>query len=40
MKTIVTQIRQKRLMALVLFLLVGMTSVFAQKQVNLNSATL
>lgn len=32
MKTIVTQIRQKRLMALVLFLLVGMTSVFAQKQ--------
>ena len=34
MKTIVTQIRQKRLMALVLFLLVGMTSVFAQKQVN------
>ena len=30
MKTIVTQIRQKRLMALVLFLLVGLTSVFAQ----------
>ena len=29
MKTIVTQIRQKRLMALVLFLLVGMTSVFS-----------
>ena len=36
MKTIVTQIRQKRLMALVLFLLVGMTSVFAQKQVNVS----
>ena len=33
MKTIVTQIRQKRLMALVLFLLVGMRSVFGQKQV-------
>lgn len=31
MKTIVTQIRQKRLMALVLFLLVGMTSVFASE---------
>lgn len=29
MKTIVTQIRQKRLMALVLFLLVGMTSVLS-----------
>lgn len=30
MKTIVRQIKQKRLMVLVLFLLVGMTSVFAQ----------
>lgn len=29
MKTIVRQIKQKRLMVLVLFLLVGMTSVFA-----------
>lgn len=35
MKTIVRQIKQKRLMVLVLFLLVGMTSVFAQKQVYL-----
>lgn len=33
MKTIVRQIKQKRLMVLVLFLLVGMTSVFAQKHV-------
>ena len=31
MKTIVRQIKQKRLMVLVLFLLVGMTSVFAHK---------
>jgi TonB-linked SusC/RagA family outer membrane protein len=36
MKTIVTQMRQKRLIALGLFLLVGMTSVFAQKQVNVS----
>ena len=36
MKTIVTQIRQKRLMALVLFLLVGMTSVFAQKNTGVS----
>lgn len=34
MKTIVRQIKQKRLMVLVLFLLVGMTSVFAQKHVR------
>ena len=34
MKTIVRQIKQKRLMVLVLFLLVGMTSVFAQKHVS------
>lgn len=36
MKTTVIQIGQKRLMAFVLFLLVGMTSVFAQKQVNVS----
>ena len=36
MKTIVRQIKQKRLMVLVLFLLVGMTSVFAQKHVSVS----
>lgn len=36
MKTIVIQMRKKKLMALVLFLLVGMTSVFGQKQVKVS----
>lgn len=36
MKTIVRQIKQKRLMVLVLLLLVGMTSVFAQKHVSVS----